>query len=180
MMRRELLVLLGVLLPFTALVVVAWLLTRPEPPDARSPAPARLVATGEAPAPSRAPLAGIPPAAVVDAGAGEGSERGADAGAEEAAVDPAIEAPLRAIGPEVRLCFEDRRAHVRERVRVTVGFRPTPDGGFDGVQVETAGVPDPTFGPCIEDAFEEVRFTLSGRETFQPASHTFVFDPPRR
>ena len=164
-MRRELIIIAGVLVPFGALVVLGWLLTRP---SAELPEVSGVV---------RALDAGVSSPPRVSAAQPDG---GADAGVALAPAlpDPALEAPLRAIAPEVRVCFEDRDDHVRGPV--TVRFRPTPDGGFDGVQVEAPGFPDPTFLPCVEDAFAEVRWQPTGRETFQAATHTFVFDPPRR
>ena len=163
-MRRELIIIAGVLIPFAALVVLGWIFTRPEMPRGE----AQVERSNPSPQPSPHGERGLVVLPVLDAGDDAGN------------IDPALAAPLKAVAAQVQLCFDDRSEHVRDRVAVQVAFRPTEDGGFDHIRIESGGLPDPTFAACIEDVFAEVHFEPSGRETFVPATHTFVFDPPRR
>jgi hypothetical protein len=169
-MRRELVIIAGVLVPFFVLVALTLLADRPTPPH---PAP-----IDAGPAPARAPIAtpvvmAPPSPAPGDAGA----NAGADAG-ERVDVPPELAGPLSAVTPEVLRCFDDQRAHLREPQRLEVRFTPLPDGGFAGVRVGTHA--NPWVTACIEDVFAEVGFAPSGAETFAPARHTFVFDPGAR
>ncbi len=163
-MRRELLIILGVLVPFGVLVVLGLLFLRQEPP---SPAvPVVVPSKPEVIAPVAPPE---PPVLVV-----------VDAGSTQTAAAPVpkeLAAPLAAVTPEVMLCFRDERAHLKAPQRLEVRFTPTPDGGFAGVHVP--GLTNPLIGACVEDVFDEVRFAPTGVETFQPAIHTFIFDPSR-
>lgn len=164
-MRRELLIILGVLVPFGALVALGLLFFRHE-----APAPVEPVA-----APSKPPEVVVveapatpPVAPVIDAGGAE---------AELVEVPKELAAPLAAVTPEVMLCFRDERAHLKTAQRLEVRFTPTADGGFSGVHVP--GLTNPLIAACVEDVFDEVRFAPTGVETFQPAIHTFIFDPSR-
>lgn len=162
-MRRELLIIIGVLMPFGVLVVLGLLFLREEP------APPVLVAPSkpEVVVPPMPPT--VPPVAVV-----------VDAGPTATAVvsvPKELAAPLAAVTPEVMLCFRDERAHLKTPQRLEVRFTPTADGGFAGVHVP--GLTNPLIAACVEDVFDEVRFTPTGAETFQPAIHTFIFDPSR-
>lgn len=87
----------------------------------------------------------------------------------------ALEAPLRAVTPEVLRCFDDQRAHLHEVQRLEVRFRPLNDGGFAEVRVPSTG--NPYLAACVEDVFDEVGFVPSGAETFEVATHRFTWDP---
>ncbi|MBL8920420.1 MAG: hypothetical protein JNJ54_16270 [Myxococcaceae bacterium] len=165
-MRRELLIIAGVLVPFFVLLAVGLLVDR-DRPDALAPAAAPPTTDpGAAPAPG-APA--TPPTAQAPA-AREPS--GAPALPRELA------APVTAVTPEVLRCFEDHRAHLHAPQHLEVRFTPLPDGGFGSVQVPTHA--NPWVSACVEDVFDEVSFVPTGAETFQPARHTFVFDPAAR
>lgn len=164
-MRRELLIILGVLVPFGALVVLGLLFLRHD-----APPPVEPVTT----LPSKpdvvvvvAPPAPPPVAPLVDAGRAE----------PVIDVPKELAAPLAAVTPEVMLCFRDERAHLKTAQRLEVRFTPTADGGFTSVHVP--GLTNPLIAACVEDVFDEVRFAPTGAETFQPAIHTFIFDPSR-
>ena len=164
-MRRELLIILGVLVPFGVLVVLGLLFLRQEPPSPAEPivAPStpQVIVAPDAPP--------VPPVVVLK-----------DAGSDEAVAIPApkeLAAPLATVTPEVMLCFRDERAHLKTPQRLEVRFTPTPDGGFASVHVP--GLTNPLIAACVEDVFDEVRFAPTGVETFQPAIHTFIFDPSR-
>lgn len=169
-MRRELLIAAGVLVPFGVLVVLGFHFSAPEPlpvepgalPVAVTPPPAPAAAPPAPPidvVPRPPPPAPPPPAKPV-----------------APAVAPALAAPLAALTPEVHRCFDDARARLKAKVSTTVRFTPTRDGGFAEVSLETTA-PDPWLRACVEDVFEEVRYTPAGAETFTPAVHTFSFDP---
>ncbi|MCU0697020.1 MAG: hypothetical protein MUC96_10855 [Myxococcaceae bacterium] len=167
MRRREVLLILGVLGPFLTLVTYA-LWPRAEPADVTSderrvndspsppsaPAPPPATDAGLAAVAAQAPTARLPP---------------------PPAFPRALEAPLRAVTPEVMRCFDDQRAHVHDVQRLEVRFRPLPDGGFSDVRVPSTG--NPYLAACIEDVFEELGFAPSGAETFEVATHRFEFDP---
>ncbi len=166
-MRRELAIIVGVLAPFAALLALAFFVFRgaspPPPKDGPSPSQsAEARRTNVRPSP---PAIVVP---VVDAGASPPSPL---------LIPKELAAPLAAVTPEVMLCFRDQRAHQRDVQRLEVRFTPTPDGGFAGVKVPSSA--NPWVSACIEDVFEELRFTPTGAETFQPAAFTFVFDPTR-
>ncbi len=160
-MRRELLVLLGVLVPFAALVALGfWFLEAPATPGATvvnqaSPPP---------PPPPPPPTARPPPPVVV-----------APIDAGEEALPEAIAAPIRALDAEFRRCFDDQRARAQGPVEVTLAFRPTPDGGFAETSLRSSWQ-DPYLTACLEDVLAEVTFTPTGRETFRPTTHVFHFD----
>lgn len=163
-MRRELLIILGVLVPFGALVALGLLFFRHE-----APAPVEPVATPPKPeVVVEVPPSPAPVAPVIDAGRAE---------AVVVEVPKELAAPLAALTPEVMLCFRDERAHLKSPQRLEVRFTPTADGGFSGVHVP--GLTSPLIAACVEDVFDEVRFAPTGVETFQPAIHTFIFDPSR-
>lgn len=169
-MKREAAIILGVLVPFAALLAAGLVLSRPGPPPpvaTSSPPPLQV--------PPRAPRPGE--------GASTSSARAqgaADAGLVEDPPPPELEAPLRAVASEVRHCFLDQADRMHRAVQVRVGFRPLPDGGFEGAVVEGSTWQDPYLSACIEDVFEELGYTPDGRQTFTRATHTFVFDPARR
>lgn len=163
-MRRELAIIAGVVVPFVALVILGLVLLRDEAaPQPVTPPPASPPVSAPAP-----PAPPPPPRA----------EAVADAGAVEPALPRAIAAPVAAVTPEVLRCFDDQRAHLHEVQRLAVDFTPLPDGGFGGVRVPHLS--NPWISACVEDVFEEVGFSPTGAETFQPATHTFVFDPARK
>ncbi|MER2561572.1 MAG: hypothetical protein ABTQ32_12660 [Myxococcaceae bacterium] len=163
-MRRELLIILGVLVPFGVLVVLGLVFLRHEPLP-----PVEPVAV---PAKPEVVLAPVPPAPLP-------APPLVDAGRAEVVVDipKELAAPLAAVTPEVMLCFRDERAHLKTLQRLEVRFTPTADGGFSSVHVP--GLTNPLIAACVEDVFDEVRFAPTGAETFQPAIHTFIFDPSR-
>ena len=167
-MRREWLIVSAVLVPFAALVVT-WCSRSPE-----------AAAQGAQPAVP----AHVSVAPVVRAEAAEPPTRppfASDAAMPEPVTDPpeALAAPIKAVAHEVHACFVDNDAHLHGRVEVTIRFEPTIDGGFAGVSVETA-LPSPQLTACLEDVFAQMRFEPTGRETFEPARHTFIFDAPPR
>ena len=165
-MRRELVIILGVLVPFAVLLALAFFFFRGAPPPPHDgPSPSQSV---EAPrtdvrSPPRAIVVSI-----VDAGASPPSPL---------PIPKELTAPLAAVTPEVMLCFRDQRAHQHDVQRLEVRFTPTPDGGFASVKVASSA--NPWVSACIEDVFDELRFAPTGAETFQPAAFTFVFDPSR-
>jgi len=166
-MRRELAIILGVLVPFAVLLALAFLFFRGAPP----PAPPPLT---DAPTPTRHAealppnVARLPQPLVVDAGTSLASPP---------LVPKELAAPLAAVTPEVMLCFRDQRAHQRDVQSLEVRFTPTADGGFAAVKVPSSG--NPWVSACVEDVFDEMRFAPTGAETFQPAAFTFVYDPSR-
>ncbi len=162
MSRRELLLIVAVVVPFLALVILA--LSVPLGPDAPPPVTASATPPPPPTNPTQPTAPVIVPRAVV-----------LDAGGDE--VSPELAAPVKAVTPEILRCFADQRAHLSGVQRLAVGFTPTSDGGFAGVRVPTGG--NPYLSACVEDVFEEVHFTPTGLETFRPATHTFVFDPSR-
>ncbi len=95
----------------------------------------------------------------------------------ESAPPDELVAPVRAVTAEVKACVADNGAHLHGRVLVTVAFRPTRDGGFDGVTVETPFA-NPQLTACLEDVFDQLRFEPTGRETFAPARYTFMVEAP--
>lgn len=167
MMRRELAIVLGVLVPFAVLLALGFLFFR-----GASPSPQLLTdAPTPTPGTQAAPSVTAPPAGVVvveDAGASPTSSP---------PVPKELAAPLAAVTPEVMLCFRDQRAHQRDVQRLEVHFTPTPDGGFAAVKVPSSG--NPWVTACVEDVFDELHFAPTGAETFRPATFTFVFDPSR-
>lgn len=166
-MRRELAIVLGVLVPFAVLLALAFFVFRGAPPPPLQPEPEPLPTRATPPPPAREP-----PAAVVLVTP--------DAGVPAAPPQPIpkeLAAPLAAVTPEVMLCFRDQRAHQRDVQRLEVRFTPTADGGFAGVKVPSSA--NPWVTACIEDVFDELHFAPTGAETFQPAAFTFVFDPSR-
>jgi hypothetical protein len=155
-MRKEWLIVAGVLVPFAALVAVA-LYGSPE----------GAVATSKV-SPSTPPLPERP---------SEVAMRGAsDSGAAEP-IAPALEAPIRAVSPEVHACFIDNGMHLHGRIAVTVAFTPTIDGALTQVSVQTP-IANPELTACLEDVFAELHFAPTGRERFEPTKYTFVFDAP--
>lgn len=164
-MRRELAIVLGVLVPFAVLLALAFFVFRGAPPPPLPEAARPLPTRDTPPPPPREP-----PEAVIAAAP--------DAGVPAAVPQPIpkeLTAPLAAVTPEVMLCFRDQRAHQRDVQRLEVRFTPTADGGFAGVKVPSSA--NPWVSACIEDVFDEVHFAPTGAETFQPAAFTFVFDP---
>jgi len=167
-MRREWLIVAAVLGPFAVLVAVGFLrqptvsppLLPTEPPGVRAPT-ALPTALPTAMATAMAPLGAS------DAG------RGAEA------IEPAIEAPVRAVEREVQACFADNGAHLHGRQALRVAFQPTREGTFRDVTLE-GPIVVPQLRACLEDVFAEMRFAPTGRETFEPAKYTFIFDAPQQ
>lgn len=160
MSRRELIIVVAVVVPFLALVILALSVPlRPDAPLPVTPTPAPPLTTNSVQA--AAPV--IAPALVLDAGGDE--------------LPRELAAPVKAVTPEILRCFGDQRAHLSGVQRLAVSFTPTSDGGFARVRVPTGG--NPYLSACVEDVFEEVHFMPTGLETFRPATHTFVFDPSR-
>lgn len=162
-MKRELAILLGVLVPFGALV---WLAVR-------APLPV------EVPGPSQPPPVAKPlPTAQPALDAGErlvvAPVEAVDAGRPRP-VPRELAAALGAVTPQVQLCVSDQRAHLDGPQRIDVHFTPLPDGGF--AQVRVASTANPWVGACVEDVFDEVPYTPSGAETFRPAQWTFELEP---
>jgi hypothetical protein len=159
-MRRELVIILGVLVPFAVLVSVGWLWqSTPAPPFVQSRPPSTQTPT---------------PVSPFDAGLLEEAvlvDRGPvpDAGL---SYPPQLAVPLRVVEPLVRTCFVDEQQRAPDQVSVTVRFTPTRDGGFSGVSVSTSWQ-DPYLTACVEDVFAEMGWVPSGAEVFEPAQHTF-------
>jgi hypothetical protein len=180
--RRELLLALGVLAPFGALVALglaAWqpgpAAPLPTPVNPASGGPPREASPrpgdgGGAPGEQRAPGGQRAP----------GEQRPAGARSRAFALDldggdypPALAAPLRAVAAEVVRCAEDQAGRAPARLAVDVDFQPTPDGRFIRVSVASSWQ-DPYLTACVEDVFAEVPFTPSGMETFAPAAFRFT------
>lgn len=176
-MKRELAILLGVLGPFAVLVALAFAYT--------SRAPEALPTLVNEPAPSvRAEEHHAPAVRVAEVRAPtvrpvEGPAPTADAGPEAEPLPPEIAEPIRAITPEFTRCFADQRSRAQAQVDVTLKFRPTRDGGFAETSL-TSTWQDPYLTACLTDVLEEVGFHPTGRETFEPATHVFHFQPPLR
>ena len=155
-MRRELIIAAAVLVPFAVLVAAGFYFS-PDPPGV-----VEQVEQAESPLPPR--------------GEGQGEGRTAVDAAVPAPLPPfppELQAPLTAVLPEVQRCFADQ--HLKRAREVKVHFTPTPDGGFTQVTIDNQQ--DPYLTACLEDVFAEVRFHPDGRQTWQPATHTFSFDP---
>lgn len=170
-MRREVAIVLGVLVPFGALVALGlWFSRDPRQPGSAAPPPSRVEppAVSE-PRPGPPPLQAAPAPLVETARPRDGGPRPADP-----LVPPELAVPLAAVTPEVLLCFKDQRAHLLGNERLEVAFTPLPDGGFTGVTVPATA--NPWLGACVEDVFEELGFLPTGAETFRAARHTFIFD----
>lgn len=182
--RREWLVLAGVLIPFFILVAVglhytagssappapgAYVVNAPQAP----PPPVPEVRHASPPPTGETPLAVTPleVAPVVDAGAP--AESIAPTGLPED-TPPGLEAALTALRPAIRQCFEDTRGHATSRVEFRVRFTVTPDGHFTGYRLESRSWQDPYLEACVEDVFDEVTYSPSGREPSGPVTHTFV------
>ncbi|MBL9039887.1 MAG: hypothetical protein JNG84_15320 [Archangium sp.] len=165
MTRRDLLVMAGVLVPFTVLVLVALVVTEPAEPRA-SPAmevlprsvPQRLVEATALPVERAAPSdAGVP--SPLDAGARS-----------------PLSAPLQALQTVLEDCVRHDGSHLHGPVEVKVAFRPTSAGGFsDVVFVSTQS--DPRLNACFEDTLHDARFTPTGAEPLTLTRHTFSIAP---
>ncbi len=156
-MKRELLIVAGVFVPFALLVTAAFYFSPVASVAPVAPlAPVRVVA---APAPD--PSTGSKQAPVPRGG------EGAEAVSE---FPPELIAPLSAVLPEVRRCFTDQ--HLKAPHEVNIHFTPTRNGGFDQVQVDEQ---NPYLAACLEDVFAEVSWHPDGRQTWAPAAHTFRF-----
>ena len=155
-MKRELIIAAAVLVPFAVLVALGFYFMPDRPPSF-------------IPTPS-------PPGALPRGG--EGTAVAApvpDAAVQRPPFTPELEAPLTAVLPEVQRCFADQ--HLARAREVKVHFTPTPDGGFSDVKIDDTQ--DPYLSACLEDVFAEVRFHPDGRQTWQPATHTFSFGGPQ-
>lgn len=148
-MRREVVIVLGVLVPFAVLVGAGFSFS----PQLSLPGGER---KGEGLIPAQVARRRPDP---LPANAGN-------------FLPPELAAPLRAVFPEVHRCFADQ--HFKRGHEVRVRFTPTRDGGFDQVQVDEQ---NPYLASCLEDVFAEVRWQPSGAETWAPAMHTFSYDP---
>ncbi len=165
-MRREWLIVLGVLLPCAALLAggVMW-------PSTHLDFGSAAVASADAAA--QAPVETGPMEPQGDAAAPEDSALPKPVPAE-------LEAAVNAVTPEITACFEDNGvAHLHGHLAVTIAFEPTREGRFRKVAL-VSRVADPRLAACLEDVFAEVAYVPSGRETFEPAQHTFIFDAPHR
>lgn len=163
-MKPELWIALGVLVPFAVLVAVGLGWSTPQRPpstaatdaDTSANADADASANANANADAGAPVPSLPSVA---------STASTDFPAE-------LAAPLEAVRAEVHRCLIDQDTRAPAHVEVTVVFRPTPSGGFEGVVVKPSWQ-DPYLEACVEDVFAEVRWVPSGRETFALSSYTF-------
>jgi hypothetical protein len=173
--RRERLLVAAILVPFAALVVARSTLdhtasseaidSAPPSPSGRARSGAGAVPTARSSAAAVAPNLPFAP------------EPGREARDEAADFPATLEAALAAVSPEVRLCFDDASRRLEGAVSVRVAFRPLADGGFAEIAVAGNSSQDPYLSACVTDVFEEMAYQPSGREDFQRATHTFVFDP---
>lgn len=161
-MRRELAIAAGVLVPFAVLVALAFHFA-----PSVAPPPPGSIAVAAHPPPSRA----MKPASELDAGL-----LPAPAHVEPEPPPRHLAAPLAAVTPHVQRCFADEPSRLRGHVDARVRFTPTADGGFTAVRVEAVSTPSPWVTACIEDAFDEVRFSPTGAERPEPAVHTFSYE----
>lgn len=165
-MRREWLIVLGVLLPCVVLFAVGSLW-----PSAQLGVVAPVLTSA-----ASAPAADQPQRVIrVEPDAASLEEK-----TPPQSLAAPIEAAVKAVTPEITACFNDNGAeHLHGQIAVTIAFEPTPEGHFRNVTLETK-VADPRLAACLEDVFAEVAYVPSGRETFEPAKHTFIFDAPHR
>lgn len=166
-MRRELIIVLAVLVPFAALVAAGFAYSYRPAPDGsiavNRPAPLVLHA---APAP-----------AVVEPGPSPALDAGALVDASPKAYPPELAAPLKAVERQVATCFDDEHLRAPKGVELTVAFTPTRDGAFAQVTV-TSSWQDPYLQACVEDVFAETHWVPAGQETFAAATHTFQLRKP--
>jgi hypothetical protein len=148
--KKEFLIVSGVLLPFFALLALGFWFTRGE----------ALVTQNDIPVQQRELVPEAPDAPSPTFPPGPRPELAAQS------------APVRAVAPQVRQCFKDLRAPIRQTVEVD--FVPLADGGFAQVRVHSQ---NPYVVACIEDVFDEVRWAPTDDEKFEPTSATFSFDP---
>jgi hypothetical protein len=163
--RREVLIVAGVLVPFAVLVVAGFYFAP------HSPLPEQGEGQGEGKTIKLNP-------AVADASVAKGElvvsphPDPLPARGEGTSFPPEVAAPLAAVTPEINRCFADQ--HLKARREVKVRFTPTRDGGFEKVEVDEQ---NPYLAACLEDVFAEIAWKPDGRQTFSPAAHTFSFDP---
>jgi hypothetical protein len=173
--RRQLLIVLGVLVPFAVLVGAAFWFQPEEvkpgeipvrPTGLSEPVEDRPDAGKEAHAlsPTLLPPTSSPQGALTPAGEREN----------DVAFPPEVRAPLNAVLPHVKRCFSDQDLKSPHAIRVS--FTPTRDGGFSGVRVDEQ---NPYLAACLEDVFDEVSWHPEGPETYAPSQHTFSFDPSK-
>lgn len=155
-MKREALLIVGVLVPFSVLVWLGLRFTSSE-----SVARVGEVRTMEGPVVRVVPIRAIDAGVALDASV---------AVAPVAARHP-LAAVLAAVKPEVDRCFDDQRTHLAGSRTIEVRFTPTRDGGFSNVVV--GSVQNPYLTACVEDVFDEVPWIPAGDEAFEPASLTF-------
>lgn len=158
-MKREVIIVTAVLVPFAALVAAGFYFSPSQ--STQSPLPRGGEGQGEgrtASAPKPEPQL---PVAIAP-----------DASPPPSPFPPELEAPLTAILPEVRQCFRDQKLKTRREVKVR--FTPTRYGGFEKVEIDEQ---NPYLQACLEDVFAEVTWHPDGRQTWEPAAHTFSFDP---
>lgn len=153
-MKREWVIVAGVLVPFAVLVAAGFSFSLEPAP------PLPVVPVSQSPLP------------VGPLGEAEGRIEPVVPRPEKPTLPPELEAPLKAVLPEVRQCFRDQKLKAARSVKVR--FTPTRDGGFEKVEVDEQ---NPYLAACLEDVFAEVAWRPDGRQTFEPAAHTFSFDP---
>lgn len=158
MKRRELLVALGVLVPFALLVLAGLWWTAPQPSGAPLP-----VLDPSAPQPSarlqHVEAVGAP--VVADAGL----DLTPDAGV---ALHPA----LQAVRPEVELCLKDQGERVPANAHLDVDFTPTRDGGYEHVHIHLSWQ-NPWLEACLEDVFDQVGWVPGPDSPLTPVHHSF-------
>lgn|GEM_PF-2820927 len=167
-MRRHVLVALGVLVPFVALILLGFSLMKdplpivlptpvvrlpPMPPPEPVPAPRPVVVVAQ---PVVAPVAPPPPPPPLPLSA-------------EAKRLPVIAG----VEPLVLQCFRDMTDRVREPLSVTVQFNTTLEGGYEGAVIKKASWQDPMLSACILDAFADAKFEPTGM-VMRRQSYTFA------
>jgi hypothetical protein len=181
-MKRALLIALGVLVPFAALVALGFSMLR----DPLSPAPEPVPATVPVhvpvndPGPGPGPVPEPEPAAVpapVPAAAAVPAPVPAPVAVEPATADEPRKPMLEAVRPAVQQCFLDVGERMPAPQKLAVVFDTNPDGTFANVHVKKSSWPDPHLAACVIDAFEETRFEATGT-TLRRHAHTFVFTAP--
>jgi hypothetical protein len=165
-MRRELIIVFSVLVPFGALVAAAFAYALQGAPDGAIAVNAPRLPGTKRPAAALVPEP-TPALAALDAGALTPSPERAPA---------ELAAPLKAVERQVATCFDDEHSRAPQGpkgVELTVAFTPTRAGAFAAVTISSSWH-DPYLQACVEDVFAEAHFLPTGLETFTPAVHTFA------
>jgi hypothetical protein len=158
-MKRALMLAAAVLVPFALLLAVGFFLLAQRPSTApelngpaASPQPPPQPSAQPSPQPPAAPRP-VPPR-----------------------VDEQPTPALASVGPLVKQCFEDTRAHLHQPQKLTVLYDTTAAGAFANVEIAQFTWSDPQLTACILDSFEDARFD-GGLPPLARQSWTFTFSP---